>query len=300
MADPRHKTRPNGTRPVPLNRRTSLAPRRARVAWSVSIGGFVRGVHARLGWLPRIGLALAHVALAVFVILVLVFSGKLIEQHLRNAPGFATSEIEMEGLARLTRADVERIAGIGVGKNIFDTNAEEALARLRAEPWIASADVRRRLPGSYTVQIVERKAIALLALDELYLVSDEGLAFKKLGPGDPSDLPLITGIDLDAIAEDRTGSGSALAGAIALLNEYTAAGLAKREVLSEIHIEPDATLSCYVGKDGMYVRLGKPPYKNKLRRLREVISQLGSQSARASYVYLDNEKRPDRVTVKLR
>jgi hypothetical protein len=55
-----------------------------------------------------------------------------------------------------------------------------------------------------------------------------------------------------------------------------------------------------VGGNPTYVRLGRAPFRSKLTRLREVFSQLRTQRTDAAYVYLDNEKRPDRVTVRLR
>ena len=70
--------------------------------------------------------------------------------------------------------------------------------------------------------------------------------------------------------------------------------------MEEIHFERDGTLSMYVGDDATYVRLGRAPYQAKLRRLRRVLDELGRRDARAEYVYLDNVRRPDRVTVRLR
>ena len=48
------------------------------------------------------------------------------------------------------------------------------------------------------------------------------------------------------------------------------------------------------------MRLGHGPFRDKLRRLRTVLDELGERGARALYVYLDNERRPDRVTVRVR
>ena len=55
-----------------------------------------------------------------------------------------------------------------------------------------------------------------------------------------------------------------------------------------------------VGADATHVRLGQRPFRQKLRRLRRVLDRLQKRHDRAAYVYLDNRRRPDRVTVKLR
>ena len=88
--------------------------------------------------------------------------------------------------------------------------------------------------------------------------------------------------------------------AVALLHDYRGAGLWRREALAELHVERDDGLSLTIGDDAMYVRLGHGPFRAKLTRLRTVLDELGRRGARAEYVYLDNERRPDRVTVRVR
>jgi cell division protein FtsQ len=304
-ANRRSVTPPPPSRKSPTNRRTQASqPRerlrvRVRVPIAVRLSSLRSALRSREDLLRRVGIWSLHLSATAAVLLCLWYVGDLAEHQLRSAPAFAIRTLDVQGNVRLTRADIERLGGIAVGRNIFERGPEEVQARLIAEPWIASAEVRRRLPGSYSIRVIERKAIALLARSELYLVSEQGKPFKQLGPGDPSDLPLITGLE-SADAEDKQEAEAALQAAVTLLRDYTEIGLARSEALSEIHIEADESISCYLGRDATYVRLGKPPFKNKLRRLREVLAQLASQSARASYVYLDNDRRPDRVTVRLR
>ena len=67
-----------------------------------------------------------------------------------------------------------------------------------------------------------------------------------------------------------------------------------------MHVESNDGISLYVGADATYVRLGRGPFRKKLARLRQVVDEIASRRARAAYVYLDNVRRPDRVTVRLR
>ena len=160
--------------------------------------------------------------------------------------------------------------------------------------------MRRRLPGRYSIEIRERRAVAIMAAGQLSLVSDEGQAFKTLEPNDPCDLPVISGLDPNLRTQDEQALSSALLSAVALLHDYQDAGLTRREPISEIHVESDASLSLYVGADATYVRLGKAPFRQKLERMREVMARLAKDKARAAYVYLDNQRRPDRITARLR
>jgi cell division protein FtsQ len=54
-----------------------------------------------------------------------------------------------------------------------------------------------------------------------------------------------------------------------------------------------------VGDDALYTRLGRGPFREKLARLRQVLDRLAQDHQKASYVYLDNVRHPDRVTVRL-
>lgn len=226
--------------------------------------------------------------------------GRLVERHVRTSEAFAVAEIELEGHVRLTREEILEQAGLAVGANVFDRSPEEAEAALAGHPWIAEATVTRRLPGSYRVEVRERRAVALLALGDVFLVSEDGAVFKPVEEGDPIDLPVITGIERERFRRDRAFRTSIVLEAVALLHDYRGAGLREREPIGELHVERDDGLSLYVGVDATYVRLGHGPFRAKLQRLRTVLDELAERGARARYVYLDNERRPDRVTVRVR
>jgi cell division protein FtsQ len=224
---------------------------------------------------------------------------RLVERHVRTSPAFATREIRIEGRARLTEREVLEAAGLAIGRNAFETGPEQAAERLRDHPWIASAHVERRLPGHFVVKVRERRAVAVLALGALYLVSEDGAVFKRVTAGDPVDLPVITGVERERFTADRAWRTSLLLEVVALLHSYREAGLQRSTPVGEVHVEPDGGLSLYVGGDALHARLGRAPFREKLSRLRRVLDRLAQDKQQAAYVYLDNVRHPDRVTVRL-
>ena len=112
-----------------------------------------------------------------------VATGRLLERHVRSSIAFATREVEVSGLSRLSREQALAAAGLEIGQNVFEVSPEQARAGLLSHPWVAEAIVSRRLPGSYRVQVREQKPAALLLLERLYLVSEEGSVFKALEAG---------------------------------------------------------------------------------------------------------------------
>jgi len=219
--------------------------------------------------------------------------------YAHSADAFAIREIIIEGNQQLEDIDVRRAARLRIGSNIFEVSSEGTRNHLLQHPWIEEATVVRKLPGRVRIEVVERKPVALVALDQLYLVSDEGAVFKRLGVDDPVDLPVITGIASERFYDDFDYRTAVLLRSMALLQDYEGAGLAKREPVSEIHFEGANGIELFVGDDGMNVRLGNGQHRQKLRRFRQVLERLVREKTRPSYVYLDNVRSPERVTVRL-
>jgi len=224
---------------------------------------------------------------------------RLVERHVCTSPAFATRTIDVEGSERLTRDEVLAASGLREGQNAFETGPDEAEERLRDHAWIAAAHVERRLPGTFVVHVRERRAVAVLALGALYLVAEDGAVFKRVGAEDPVDLPVITGVERARFTSDRAYRTSLLLEVVALLHDWRGAGLLNRAPIGEVHVEADGGLSLYVGDDALYARLGRAPFREKLGRFRRVLDRLAQDHQKAVYVYLDNVRHPDRVTVRL-
>jgi len=250
---------------------------------------------ARREWLRRGG----RVALGGLLVAAALWLGEQTVRYAHQAEAFAIHEIVIDGNIQLEDIDVRRAARLQIGSNVFEISAENARNHLLQHPWIAEAKVIRKLPGRVRIEIVERKPVALVALDQLYLVSEQGAVFKRLGVDDPVDLPVITGIASERFYDDFEYRKVILLRSMALLHDYEGAGLSKREPVSEIHFEGASGIELFIGDDGMNVRLGNGQHRQKLRRLRQVLERLTKENTRPSYVYLDNVRSPERVTVRL-
>ena len=285
----------NRRRPVPKKARRT-EPRKTWRERAVGVRENVGGwVIRRRGLLRRGG----QVALFGLLATALTWLGDQTVRYAHSASAFAIREIVVEGNQQLGDIDVRRAAGLQIGSNIFEISDEDARKYLLRHPWIEDATVVRKLPASIRIDIVERQPVALVALDHLYLVSHEGAVFKRLGVDDPVDLPVITGIASEQFYDDLDYRTAILLRSMAVLQDYEGAGLAAREPVSEIHFEGVTGIQLFVGNDGMNVRLGNGQHRQKLRRLRQVLERLAREKTRPSYVYLDNVRSPERVTVRL-
>jgi cell division protein FtsQ len=221
-------------------------------------------------------------------------------KHVLASSRFAVKDVDVIGVHHRTNDEVIADTGIKVGANIFTVDLDEARAKLLADPWIADASLVRKLPGTITVQVTEREAGALVALGDLFVATRDGDVFKKVEPGDPAELPIITGMRPESVGEDREGAKRTIRRAIDLAADYEHSSVAKRATLQEIHVEPNGAITLIVGKALLALELGEPPFRKKLEEAARVMSELDKRGAKADVVMLDNEARPDRVVVRVR
>jgi cell division protein FtsQ len=235
--------------------------------------------------------------------LIVSLSGTLawaVRRHIVQSPRFAVTDIVVRGQRQRSADALLEEAGLSKGVNVFTVDLDRARALLLSDPWISEAMLGRRLPGTLWVQVTERELGALVALRQTYLVSREGVIFKRFELGDPTDLPLVTGIDPNSVAEDREGAQATLRRALDLASDYGRTALGQRALLQEIHVTADGGFTLMVGKETFSLALGAPPFRKKLEEAGRVTAELDRRGTRAQAIMLDDEARPERVVVRTR
>lgn len=223
-----------------------------------------------------------------------------VHRYAQTTPRFAIVNLEVEGTKRLARDDVLATAGVTKGQNLFSLDISKAERALVASPWIASAHVTRRLPGTVRLQVVERDPRAILILDgKSFLVASDGTPFKELGQGDPHDFPLITGISAAELRRDKRAELERLARTLSLLRQYEELPLGRSYPVQEVHLTDAGSATLSVGDSGVALHLGAPPWKQKLLRAERVLSKAERAGGTPEVVFLDNDAHPERVVVRV-
>lgn len=210
---------------------------------------------------------------------------------------FRVREIRFQGLARIHPDELLAILPVQRGDHLLLVDPQAAEVALLRDPWVARADVRRRLPPALDIQVVERRAVALVDLGGLYLVDARGEVFKRAEPGDGLDLPVVTGIERDAWVDRRAEVEPLLAGALALATAWAGSRLDGPASISEIHVDPDygTTVTTAAGAE---VRLGQKDLEAKLSRLSRLLPALEAEGRKPEVIHLDNRRHPDWVAVR--
>lgn len=218
-----------------------------------------------------------------------------------TTPRFAIQEVEVEGARRLSADQVQSLAGISRGSNVFALDVVGAEQLLLKNPWISEARVTRRLPGHVRVDISEREAGAVVVLgDRLMLASRAGEVFKPFVEGDPFDLPVVTGISREALVRDRDRELERLGDAMDLLRQYERIPMSQVFPAQELHVPEGGGAVLTVGREGLALQLGPGPWKQKLLRAARVVEKAQARGELPGIVFLDNEAHPERVVVRMR
>lgn len=221
--------------------------------------------------------------------------------YIQTSPRFAIEAVEVSGARHRTAAELETEAGLVKGQNVFSVDLDASRDRLLADPWIREASVARKLPSSIALRVTEHEAAALVVAGaDTYLATRDGELFKRLEPGDPTDLDVVTGLSVDMLAADRDGAVAVIRRALDLAAEYTHSALAARSPLQEIHVESNGEMTLVIGKSTVALHMGGAPYRKKIEHAIRVLSELDRRGAKADEIMLDDDARPDRVVVRMR
>jgi cell division protein FtsQ len=163
----------------------------------------------------RRGVSTARVVTITLAFCVLLLASLYVfhsfEQFLIRDPRFAlsgvegdTSTIEIAGAAHASRAQIERVFSIDLGRSVYQLPLSERRASLRTVDWVKDASIARLWPNRVLVSVEERKPVAFLTLApaRFALIDDEGVILPPAP--DRFTLPVLSGVSpSDALADRR-------------------------------------------------------------------------------------------------
>lgn len=210
-----------------------------------------------------------------------------------HMPYFNLQQVEVTGNVRLSRAEVVEASEAVAGINLLTVDLAAIAERLQRHPWIRTASVYRRFPGSLIIEIEERIPRAILAADKLYYVDEQGELFTRLLPGDSVHYPLFTGLKASDLKTRSAEIQEMMRLGLNVLDfvERSGQGIDPSSV-AEIRLDLDDGLSLQTS-DNRTIVLGKDKFEKKIQRygrLKRFLTQRGEwQNARI--INLDFEDR---------
>jgi len=222
-------------------------------------------------------LVLTVIAAAVAIAGVSLVASRSSLFHLRH--------LEVVGTTSLTRAEVVRLAALSSSTNVLWVDPGAVERRLESDPWVATATVSRRLPGTIRISVVERAPVAMIRDERGFtLLAADGVALSTV-EADPA-LPEIV---IVAGSSARSGDASAQAEAARAI-----AGLARGRLPTVVRAVVWAGALTVELDDGTRVEFGQPiGIQAKAAAARRILRWVTAQHASVASV---NVMAPDSPT----
>ena len=152
---------------------------------------------------------------------------------------FHVTDVEITGLESVERGEVLALLGVTSQSSVW-TSTDTWERRLATHPMLKEAHVRRRIPGTLLVRVVERRPVALAPTPTLEPVDRDG-ARLPLDPAEQRlDLPVLETTELPAPGGRLLpAQGRLLAAEVARLQDADTAFL---QMVSEVSLRDDQTL----------------------------------------------------------
>lgn len=238
-----------------------------------------------------------RVAVGIAMISALAYGGYRLYRFVMASPHFRVHKVVITPTVHVTAGELRKLSKLTKKDNIFEVDLKKVAQRVKEHPWVQRAVATRRLPNTIHIKVTEQKPAAAVLMDRLYLANLKGEAFKQAEAKEPLALPVITGISRRDYQRSPVRSQKNIRTALQLLKLYTRRR--GRPSVGEIHLDPDESITLYTRKKAIQIRLGKKNLEEKLLRLDAVLTALGKRALRLQTVRLDNNVRPERVTVRL-
>ena len=243
----------------------------------------VRPARRRRPWIGR-GWPLARLSMAVALALYGAYRGA---QLVLSAEALQVTRIIVSGNVRLSKGEIVALMDGLRGQSMVTANLETWRQKLMASPWVGSAAMRRVLPGTIAVAIVERQPMGIGRLGgDLYLIDQEGTIIDGFGPNYAEfDLPIVDGL----AGPPRDGSPLIDEGRAALAARLLSALEARPDLarrVSQVDVTDLRDDAVILKDDRAIVRLGDDQFVERLQSYLDLAPALRDRVADIDYVDL--------------
>jgi len=232
-----------------------------------------------------------RVALQLLLLSFFLFSGHWIYAHLLEDPYFRVKEVKVEGGRKVTKETLLSLTVMEGMPNLFSVKLKDVVKQLESHPWVEQVRVRKVFPNKILIQIEERKPMAIVQLEELYYIDTQGEIFSPVGEKDEYNYPYLTGLTRQVLEKDPVEAKRLISKALELLRIALQEKVPPLEEISEIHMEKTFGIHCFTRSEGVEVKLGWEDFREKLRRLSLIWSDLKKRGCSAVSIDCSDLKR---------
>lgn len=143
----------------------------------------------------------SNVSTVIKLVLAVIVAVVLVGVLVINLPVFTVKKIIAAPTPHVTQDQIGQLLGVPTGTPLFKVNTDEAINRLKSNPWVEKVSVSRQIPDTLSVHITERVPAGVVIArggEEAWYISADGVWLEKLN---------LTGV-IGVIADPKVGQDS--------------------------------------------------------------------------------------------
>ena len=208
---------------------------------------------------------------------------------LTRSPLFTVRTVDMNRCSNVSLEEVWAIVrGNGPGI-LWSVPAKEVARRLSGHPWVRSVSVRKSFPDRLVVRIEERVPVAMVNLDVLHYLDEEGRPFKRLTAYDPKNFAIVTGFSREDLLRKDPVTVRDLRKTLDLLRGVESGAL--RRNVSEIHFDAQDGYTVVTRDVGLQLKVGTMDVKEAIRRIEAAMPRISGMTRSSGIADLKTEGR---------
>ncbi|PTX97623.1 hypothetical protein DB346_21795 [Verrucomicrobia bacterium LW23] len=219
------------------------------------------------------------VVLGCFTIVFHASIQSFIRWTMMENPAFAISEIRIESRGNFTQAQIRQATGLALGANILNYSLAAVERDVERLPYVAEAQVERRLPSTIIIRIIERQPIARVPVADSattvareFYVDRNGMLLEPREGEVMQPMPLIVGINASEIRAGHKLESQEVGAALELINRFELSELHGLMDIRKIDLDQPLCMKAHMA-DGMEVTLRLDCIPEQLERLQKVVRQ---------------------------
>jgi cell division protein FtsQ len=243
-----------------------------------------RRAHIKPGRRRGIGRRLVRPAIHLALLAVALLAAYRGGSALMHSRALQVDRILVRGTVRLSVGEVLTVLGGLRGEDIVWADLADWRRRLLALPWVRDAALRRSLPSTVEVVVLEREPVGIARLDgDLYLIDERAVVIDRYGPQYADvDLPIIDGLETSAGAPPDSARAALAARLIASLQPRPE--VATR--VSQVDVSDLRNAAVILSGDPAVLYVGDDRFLARLQSYLELAEALREQVDAIDYVDL--------------
>jgi cell division protein FtsQ len=192
------------------------------------------------------------------------------------------SIVRAEGNTIVPTAEILRLAAIPKDAKLFSVDIAAAQKRVKQNPFIRAASVNRQGPEGISVAVEERTPVAILVMNQMLYVDEEGVVLPLVKSERLFDLPALTGALPEA--ECMPGKRITKQPILEALHLLAISRMISDELfrrISEVQVRESGDLLIHTAEAGVPVLVGHGDLPEKLLKFdgfwRQIVERRGSQ-----------------------